>query len=177
MKNKNCFIKGFTLVELLVVVLIIGILAAIALPQYKKAVEKSKEAKVLNALRPIAQAAEQYFLANGTYATSFDQLDITLPSSTEKTCNFDNSFDADRIYVNGVCVNLVNTPRLVRASVYPGTLRWSTRKAYVYMLDDYGNAKKGSMLCYEGNDATAGEHCKGTLKKSDAHGRFYTFSQ
>lgn len=69
------FHKGFTLIESLVVVLIIGILASVALPQYQKAVEKSKATQALVLLKALAQAQAVYYLANGRYATQFNQLD------------------------------------------------------------------------------------------------------
>ena len=71
--------KAFTLIELLVVVLIIGILAAVALPQYTKVVERSRAAQALTLLKAVAQAQMAYLLANGTYATKFDELAIDIP--------------------------------------------------------------------------------------------------
>jgi len=68
--------KGFTLIELLVVVLIIGILASVALPQYTKAVWKSRAAELRSVTRALATGQEAYFLANGTYPKHFDELDI-----------------------------------------------------------------------------------------------------
>lgn len=70
---------GFTLIELLVVVLIIGILASVAMPQYNKAVEKSRATQALAILKSLYAAQETYYMANGSYATSFDELDISVP--------------------------------------------------------------------------------------------------
>ncbi len=72
---------GFTLIELLVVVLIIGILATVALPQYQKAVEKSRSVEAITLLRSVYQAAESFYLANGTWPTQSTSLDIEIPWS------------------------------------------------------------------------------------------------
>jgi len=71
---------GFTLIELLVVVLIIGILAAIAVPKYELAVEKSRAVQALIAVRAAADAQKRYFLETGSYAATWDDLDISLPA-------------------------------------------------------------------------------------------------
>ena len=73
--------QAFTLIELLVVVLIIGILASIALPQYKKAVSKARVMQAIPNVRAVADAQQVYFMANGTYADSTEELavDFTCP--------------------------------------------------------------------------------------------------
>ena len=71
--------KAFTLIELLVVVLIIGILAAIALPMYHKAVAKSQATQALTMLKSLEQAYKAYYMANGKWASSLDDLDINIP--------------------------------------------------------------------------------------------------
>ena len=72
---------GFTLIEILVVVLIIGILAAIAVPQYTKAVAKSRLAGMITLGTSIVQAEKIYYMANGKYTVDMEDLDIQLPNN------------------------------------------------------------------------------------------------
>ena len=80
MENK----KGFTLLELLVVVLIIGILAAIALPQYQLAIDKTKFANLQEMASSIKKAYKHYFLIHNTATKNFDDLDLDFPSTAIK---------------------------------------------------------------------------------------------
>ncbi len=83
---------GFTLLELLVVVLIVGILAAIALPQYQMAVMKSRYSAMMDIVNAINDAEERYYLVHDKYSETFDGLDIDLEctlSNDKKTCSYD----------------------------------------------------------------------------------------
>ena len=59
--------QGFTLIELMIVVAIVGILAAIAFPSYQESVRKSARAEAKAALLGAAQAFERYYSLNGRY--------------------------------------------------------------------------------------------------------------
>ncbi|MDR0646620.1 MAG: prepilin-type N-terminal cleavage/methylation domain-containing protein [Elusimicrobiota bacterium] len=81
--------KAFTLIEMLVVVVIIGILATIALPQYQKAVEKARAAEALINLKALREAWGRYNLTYGTTATTIAQLaDFDIKINIDNSSNY-----------------------------------------------------------------------------------------
>lgn len=67
---------SFTLIELVIVVVIIGVLAVVAMSQYRNVIENARSAEAYSVLAEIVSAEKRYFLDNnGSYTTTIGSLD------------------------------------------------------------------------------------------------------
>lgn len=71
--------QGFTLIEIMIVVVIISILAAIAVPSYNEYARRSARTLGQNYLAELAQRQELFFQNNRAYATTAEQLGFLMP--------------------------------------------------------------------------------------------------
>ena len=78
--------QGFTLLELVVVIIIIGILATLGFTQYGKVIEKGRLAEARMILGAIRNAQEAYRQEYGSYATNATLLQVDFPAGTNATC-------------------------------------------------------------------------------------------
>lgn len=75
--KKKSYSKGFTLIELMIVVAVIAILAAIAYPNYIDSVRKARRADAQQGLMEAAQKLETYYARNAIYTTDLTQVGYT----------------------------------------------------------------------------------------------------
>lgn len=73
--------KGFTLIEVMIVVAIVAILAAIALPAYSEHTRRAKITEATSQLADLRVRMEQYFLDNRTYQGAGTNCGVTMPTS------------------------------------------------------------------------------------------------
>jgi type IV pilus assembly protein PilE len=164
--------SAFTLIEMLVVVLVIGILAAIALPQYQKTVWKSRTTQLLQYVRNLAQAQERYFLIKDFYTDNFDDLDISfdnlpLTSATQP-------FTVSSLKTDGnTAIGISTSTHRVIAVFLKGKYQYG---AFVYFFQrsdiNIGTLKRGKIYCAEPNagsssPALAENFCEKVVGASD----------
>ena len=121
---------GFTLVELIIVVIIIGILASIAIPQFSKTMERSRIAEASAVLGALRGAQLRYKLENTDYTTSYLKLDIDLP-------NYDSSAGSP----NGkfFTYNVANAAEGITATTIATAQRKSSEYGqYILNINDQG---------------------------------------
>lgn len=121
MNTRNTKQQGFTLIELMIVVAIIGVLAAIAVPQYQNYVAKSEASSALATISGIRTNVETYVLGEGKFPTDKKEVgitesnlgDISLKAEEEDAAKGDGSivfeFKTGSPLVNGKTLTLKRT--------------------------------------------------------------------
>ena len=117
--------KGFTLVELIIVIIVVGVLAAIGMTQYTKVVEKGRAAEarmVLGTLRT-AEIAEN--TENGSYVVTAS-LGVSVPTACATTHYFSYACTTAGVCTATRCTSGGKTPDVTAANVYTKTLDAAT---------------------------------------------------
>ena len=104
MKTSSSAQLGFTLVEIMIVVVIIGLLATMAIPAFQKIRIASQDKAILNNARQLLSAADQYFLENGVNTVGFANL--VGPTNYVKTFNTIAGESYPANYTHGVTITV-----------------------------------------------------------------------
>ena len=79
-------LRGFTLVELMVVIVIVAVMAAVAVPLYTNYVKDARRSEAANGLASVATAQQTYYQRNGAYSAALASLNVDL---TDVVANWD----------------------------------------------------------------------------------------
>jgi type IV pilus assembly protein PilE len=99
-------ISGFSLLEVMIAVVIVGIIAAFAYPSYQNQIRKSRRSEAQIELEKIAMAQERFFSANNGYTSDLSQL----PSYDANPVMTENGYYSISAAINGATLTLTATP-------------------------------------------------------------------
>lgn len=157
------------MIELLVVVLIIGILAAIALPQYLKAVEKSRAAEAWVIIKNMHDALERTRLNSGVYANDFEVLDITFQADEDASLKHSDDV-TNPIKTKTFVFHLTN--ECITAERVPDRTKYALRQ---YLTEGANALRKGTRGCvaYDDKNAEICESMAGDLSGTESGAYYY----
>jgi prepilin-type N-terminal cleavage/methylation domain-containing protein len=96
--------RGFSLIELMIVLVVIGVLAAIAWPSYQDYVRRANRSAAQSFMMTIAGRQEQYLLTNRSYASTTAALNLTAPTETNGRYTFSIALPTpDKLHDHGYC--------------------------------------------------------------------------
>jgi prepilin-type N-terminal cleavage/methylation domain-containing protein len=136
MQIKRNLTKGFTLVEIMIVVAIIGLLAAIAIPNFVRARQTSQKNACINNLRQLDGAIQQYALENNVAAGGTVTLDNVAPYLGRGDVTAGTQLDGivycpaagtDKVFANSYAVTTTSEPPTCK-KVTDGTHALPTNK-------------------------------------------------
>lgn len=145
--------KGFTLIEVMIVVVIVAILAAVAVPSYQESVRKTKRAEAKEALTRIAAAQERFFFTNNGYTDDLSLLGYSGGVSENGYYNIDltgGNGPSDRIH----CTSGTTTYPCftIQAGAATGRSQFKDEKCRTFLITHTG---KKSAADAQGRDSTA----------------------
>jgi prepilin-type N-terminal cleavage/methylation domain-containing protein len=135
-------IKSFTLVELIIVVIIVGILASLGLTQYSLMVEKSRLAEAKIRIGVMRNLAYEYYLNNGTL-TGMQNADV----GVDFTCT---STDSYRYYQNVASTYV----QLIADRCTSGGKSPNATREYYYSMNYYPATGQSSWFCHYADDSS-----------------------
>lgn len=151
---------GFTLIEVLVVVLIVGILAAFAVPWYQSSVEQARVATMIPAFKAIIEAQNRFKLETGVASVNIDVFDLSVDYKEKKE---EGNKDREKVrYYYAPAGSFALTE---------GTIFWNSGRGYI--IDYYGKSSSNqnmnaTAICYASAGNSLGQRvCEGFGRKTE----------